>query len=152
MRFRQGVTASLFLVVATVASAQTSDEEAIKALIEEVQVCYNDGDPARLMALWADDGVSMPPGVPALSGMAAIMASEERGMAENSYELVIAIEEVVVLGDWAFARGTYTNTLIATAGGEPFPQDGKWMFIPQRQGDGSWKIARSIWNHNPRTH
>ena len=55
-------------------------------------------------------------------------------------------EEIVVAADWAFTRGTYSSTFTPRAGGEPVQENGKSLWILERQADGSWKYARAIWN------
>ena len=54
----------------------------------------------------------------------------------------ITPEEIVVVSDWAYARGTYT----VDAGGKHL--EGKFLTIFRRQGDGSWRIFRDIFNPN----
>ncbi len=49
---------------------------------------------------------------------------------------------------WAFHRGTYTIRLTPVAGGEVIGENGKVIVIFQKQPDGSWKIAREIWNRD----
>jgi ketosteroid isomerase-like protein len=50
----------------------------------------------------------------------------------------------------ASAIGTYTMTLTPRkAGAKPLPtEEGKYIEVLKRQGDGSWKIIYDIWNPN----
>jgi ketosteroid isomerase-like protein len=48
--------------------------------------------------------------------------------------------------DPAFERGRYDITIAPRAGGEAMDDIGKYITVYQRQADGSWKIARDIWN------
>jgi len=57
-------------------------------------------------------------------------------------------EEIRLAGDWAVIWGTFEETIEAKAGGEPIHVTGKWMEIHEKQSDGFWKIARSIWNRD----
>ena len=43
-------------------------------------------------------------------------------------------------------RGRYEITLAPKAGDAPMDDTGKYITIYQRQSNGSWKIARDIWN------
>lgn len=54
----------------------------------------------------------------------------------------ITPEEVVIVSDWAYACGTYT----VDAGGKHL--EGKFLTIFRREGDGSWRIFRDIFNPN----
>jgi ketosteroid isomerase-like protein len=55
-------------------------------------------------------------------------------------------QEIVVSGDWAFDRGTEHYTLTPKAGGAPIQKSGNYLYLYQRQKDGSWKQSRVIWN------
>jgi ketosteroid isomerase-like protein len=55
-------------------------------------------------------------------------------------------QEIVVFGDWAFDRGTERYTLTPKAGGAPIRKSGNYLYLYQRQADGSWKQSRVIWN------
>ena len=58
----------------------------------------------------------------------------------------LSVDEVQATGDWAFERGRYEITLAPKAGDAPMDDTGKYITIYQRQSNGSWKIARDIWN------
>jgi ketosteroid isomerase-like protein len=55
-------------------------------------------------------------------------------------------QEIVVFGDWGFDRGTERYTLTPKAGGAPIRKSGNYLYLYQRQEDGSWKQSRVIWN------
>ena len=123
--------------------------EAIKALWEEYSASALAGDPERRLALWAEDGIQMPPDREARFGIDTIRAATEAGMANVvTNEYAVIPEEVQVFGDLAFARGTYSANRTPVSGGNPIQTDGKFMTILQRQADGSWKIYRDIFNSN----
>jgi ketosteroid isomerase-like protein len=54
--------------------------------------------------------------------------------------------EILVTGDWAFDRGTYSQTLTPKGGGVAQKETGKYLWLYHRAPDGSWKQARVIWN------
>ena len=58
----------------------------------------------------------------------------------------LSVEELRVVGDWAFERGGYTITLTPKVGGEAIQDVGKYITIYERRPDGSWLISRDIWN------
>jgi ketosteroid isomerase-like protein len=58
----------------------------------------------------------------------------------------IEADETIVSGDWAFTRGVFGATFQSKAGGPAVPQANKYILIWRRQADGSWRIARDIWN------
>ncbi|MCB0105009.1 MAG: SgcJ/EcaC family oxidoreductase [Caldilineaceae bacterium] len=135
---------------APVAAPETDANEvsdAVNAIWREYEASQLAGDPVRWIALWADDGVQMPPGSPPVVGKAAIDARDRADLAVNQYsEFVIDSEEVEVSGDLAFARGTFKVTVTAKSGGDPMHFEGKYTTIFRRQPDGTWKIYRDTFN------
>jgi len=102
-------------------------------------------DLAGMMSQWTDDIVLLPAAGPIQRGRSAI-AEASRGV-ETSVEIleyVLDIQEVKVLGDYAYQWGTYRYRMRPRTGGEPIRTGGKIMRILQRQPDGSWKIFRGI--------
>lgn len=104
------------------------DAEDIAAIWDAYEAARVAGDADAWLALWDEGGVP--------KAFAAMPASA----------MEISPVETVVMGDWAFSRGTYTADL--TSGGNAVHVDGKFMTIFRRQDDGSWKIYRDIFNSN----
>ncbi|MCW5844143.1 MAG: SgcJ/EcaC family oxidoreductase [Caldilinea sp.] len=133
------------------AAAPTTDvaavAEAIDAVWREYEASQIAGDPDRWIALWAEDGVQLPPGSPPVVGKAAIDARDRSDLEVNDYsQFVITNKEVEVNGDLAFARGDFMVTVAPKSGGDPMDFQGKYMTIFRQQPDGSWKIYRDIFN------
>jgi ketosteroid isomerase-like protein len=88
----------------------------------------------------------MVPNLPALTSKLAIRQwnapyFEQFDLHEESDE-----REVEVAGDWAYIRAHWTWTLTPKSGGEAVIDTGNSIWILSRQPDGSWKIARGIYN------
>lgn len=58
--------------------------------------------------------------------------------------LVLALDEVAVLGDWAFMRLTGRGRWSQRADGKPEPGGSRHFMLLRKGPDGSWKIARDI--------
>jgi uncharacterized protein (TIGR02246 family) len=110
-------------------------------------------DVNELLSLWTDDGVLLPPDHAPVIGRDALRkfyedykkalgASDILGYDENW-------DEVQVVGDWAFQWGTITGRTRPAAGGNEITSELHAMRILKRQPDGSWLIARAIWNNAP---
>ena len=56
--------------------------------------------------------------------------------------------EVDGTGDVAYVRGTYAMSMEAPSVTQPVRQEGKLLQIDARQQDGTWLLARDIWNAN----
>ncbi len=128
------------------APSTETDVEAIKGIDEKWNAAMNAGDVDGVISLYTDDTVQMPPNEPALVGKEAVRRSFQTLMEQNTIQANALTEEVQVVGDRAFIRGTYTQTLTPKAGGEAVKETGKWINFNQRQPDGSWKISREMWN------
>jgi uncharacterized protein (TIGR02246 family) len=102
------------------------------------------GDAAMMMSQWTDDFVLLPPAGPILRGR-TVIADAFRGVeSPEIVEYLLDIQEIKVLGDYAFEWGTYQYSVRPRAGGETIRTGGKLMRILQRQPDGSWKMHRGI--------
>ena len=53
--------------------------------------------------------------------------------------------EIQGQGDMAYDRGTYSMA-VTPAGAAPIEDHGKYLTIWRKQADGSWKVARAIFN------
>ena len=88
----------------------------------------------------------MGPNKPPVTGGDSVAAL----MREFHHAFAVQVEynsqEIVVFGDWAFDRGTERYTLTPKAGGPPIRKSGNYLYVYQRQKDGSWKQSRVIWN------
>jgi uncharacterized protein (TIGR02246 family) len=122
---------------------------AVDAIWREYEASLLAGDADRWIGLWAEDGVQLPPGAPAVNGKEAIYAGIVSDLDMYEYtEFVIVPEELSVNGDMAISRGVYTVTFVAKTGGDPISFEGKYMTFISQQKDGTWKIYRDIFNSN----
>src|SRR5262249_33062823 len=107
------------------------------------------GDRATMMSQWTGDFVLLPPAGPIMRGRSTIEEAFRNLASPRIVEYVLDIEEVRVLGDYAFQGGTYHYCVCLPEGGETLRTSGKIMRILQRQSDGSWKIHRGISTIDP---
>ncbi len=122
---------------------------AVEGIWDEYASSLMAGDIDRWLSLWTEDGIQMPPDEPPVVGKERI---RERNQAVADHftfdEMEIQNAEVLSAGDWAYARGTFTASLLPRGEGAPVRVDGKYMSILKRQPDGSWRIHRDIFNSN----
>jgi uncharacterized protein (TIGR02246 family) len=123
-----------------------ADVEAINQVVRDYARALNAEDTDGVVAVFADAAVHMPANSPALAGKEAIRSQFQAVFEQTAYDLTFAVVEVVVAGDWAFARTTVSGATTLITGGEPNQISSKTIFILQRQNDGSWKIGRYIFN------
>jgi len=140
----------LMLAASTLASAaeESSPEATFRAGTAEWIAAYNAGDVDRIMALYAEDAVIMPPDAPPASGHAAIRAHLTKDIAATS-KAGIRLADVNsasttgASGDLGWHTGAFTVTDAAgkTVG------TGKYCVIWQKK-KGKWVLIRDIWNND----
>ena len=123
-----------------------SDERsAIERLYAASATALKARDIVALSSFYTDDAIQFPPASPPLEGWEAIRASLENELASVALDVAVDVSEVVIAGEWAFARGRYRIAVLDEAGGEGEVTEGSWLDVLKRQG-GRWRIARSAWS------
>jgi uncharacterized protein (TIGR02246 family) len=125
--------------------AGASDLAAISRVHQEYVAAHNNSDADRIVALFTDDAVLMPMDEPSISGRQAIRDHYEEFFDQNPSAIELSPVETRVAGDWAFERIQVKVTL-PDGGHDRRQAEVKYLWILQRQQDGSWKIARAIYN------
>ncbi len=149
------ITFSSVLLVACappgVEDTSEADREAIKTVTEQSREAYMARDWNRFSGHFTEDAIWMPDNVLPLTGKAAWWSFVEQFWDSTAVvEMDLVSEEIIVAGDWAFQRMTETTVTVPTSGdGESSTSRFKIVWLFHREADGSWKIARFIWNWNP---
>jgi len=121
---------------------------AIKQTHERAARAVKEGDVAAYVELFAEDGIYMWPNEPAIVGREALSTWFAKRFREYSAEIEKTIDEIVIMGDWAFDRGNEVSKITTRSSGDEKVAHGKYINVFQKQSDGSWKIARRIRNPN----
>jgi len=141
------VVASVFFLLgcATMAKGGTeADMEAIQEIWKTYSSARVAGDAGLWLSLWDEEGIQMPPGIPA-RGKAVLDEIVPKGFAAGGVSSMnIYPEEITVAGSWAYTRGTYDSDRVVE--GKAVRVEGKFLTILKRQPDGSWKIYRDCFN------
>ncbi len=119
----------------------TSDEQAIKDLIESWLVATSAGDIEHIRESMADDATFLRCGHPPIRGRDAYMAEHAK---LNRFEIASQSEvrEIRVVGDWAYAWNKLVINLTPASGGESIKRTGHILSILRKQPDGKWVIHR----------
>ena len=126
-----------------------ADIAAIRQLGQDFADSINSDNMEQQLAVFADDAIRLPPNAPARIGIDVIRATQEVVYGTLNQEFTHSDEEIEVMGDWAFVRGTYTYSATVKKGTDGVavePNIGKYLVIFQRQPDGQWKQSRAMWN------
>ena len=123
-----------------------ADRAVIRRITAELLAAVNASDPGRLLALWADDGVLMPPNRPAVHGRAALEQYFRERFSSTRFRFSFTSSDLQLAGDVAFERLAYTASAWPAGGGRPVTDAGKGLHVYRRRSDGAWKLALDIWN------
>ena len=82
---------------------------------------------------------------PPVVGRENVRAWHEARWENTQYHCTGTIDEVKVFGDWGFVRGTFSGVR-TDANGSTQDRRGKFLNMSRREADGTWRIARVIWN------
>jgi len=112
----------------------------------ELLAAVNASDADRCSAVWADDGVLMPPHHPAVQGHEAIVNYFRGLFSRSKFRFAFTSSNIHLAGDIALERVTYSAIIWPGEGAEPIEDVGKGLHVYGRQPDGSWKLTHDIWN------
>ena len=120
------------------------DEAALKAATLTWLESYNAGDVEKIVALYAEDAVLMPPHAPVANGHAAIRAfltADTAGAKTAGIKLVPGTSTAGVAGDTGWESGSYTAT---NASGVTV-DSGSYLSV-SRKSNGKWLYYRDMFN------
>jgi len=123
-----------------------SDKKAIEALRQKELLAFNSGDVKGLVSIVTDDVVFDSPNRRAAIGKDAVRTLCEAVFERFNYDATYPTDELVVDRNLAFDRGIWIENRTLKEGGDQSQMSFGMLQIYQRQVDGSWKLARSIWN------
>jgi ketosteroid isomerase-like protein len=100
-----------------------------------------------LITFYTEDATLTPPMSPAIKGKSAVRASWAEGMKQATVIKAVSVfDEILVFGNWAYGRGRYEGRSIPDDGGPEYEEKLNFSGMWHRDPDGSWKIARDMWN------
>ena len=145
-RIRSGLLLLLVAVALTRTAAAQSDrpaQAAIRGALTQWMEAFNAGDAAKACALFAPDLIAQVRGQ-GERGYAAQCDLLKRSLSDptKTYSYALALKEILVAGDVAVVRLTWTLKVRQKDTGKETTSDEFGIDIFRRQADGSWKIAR----------
>jgi uncharacterized protein (TIGR02246 family) len=129
-----------------VGTASVSIDPSVAKVADAFDAAMNAGDAAAAAAVFAEDGVEMPPDRPAIRGRAAI-EQYYREMFAGPVKLSafrLTHREGQVAGEVAYLSGDLKVT-VTPPGAGPLEQAGKYLVVLKRSG-GKWLVADAIHN------
>src|SRR5581483_1870204 len=118
-----------------------SDEEQIRELVNTWMAATKAGDVEKVLSLIADDAVFLVAGRPVMrKADFEAAARAQTGRNAPRFDGSSEIQEIKVLGDWAFLC-TRLTVVVTPPGGEPMTRAGHTLTILKKQ-NGRWLLAR----------
>ena len=121
-----------------------ADEAAMKAGTEAWIAAYTVGDVDKMVALYADDAIVMPPDAPAAVGhdaMRTYLVADSAASKSAGIKLVLGASASGVSGDLGWHSGVFK--IVAAAGATV--GTGKYCEV-WHKANGKWLLIRDIWN------
>jgi uncharacterized protein (TIGR02246 family) len=126
------------------AAFSDSDKSGIRTTVEEFMAAINRGDHAAAAALYAENGVIMPPNGPAVEGRAGIQkVLEGLGRPQAFSQSIVEIEGE---GNLAYAHLDFDLTMTPPNATAPVNDRGKGLIVMRKEADGRWRTIRGMHN------
>jgi ketosteroid isomerase-like protein len=146
---RRAAIAILLLTLAAASPASAAEAKGAEAVLlagtEAWIKAYNAGDVDTIVAMYADDAIVMPPGVPALKGRAALrtyLPTELAAAKAAGVTLVLGkVRDAGVSGDLGWDSGDY---VVRDKSGAVV-DSGNYLAVWRKVG-GKWLYIRDMWN------
>jgi uncharacterized protein (TIGR02246 family) len=148
------VAAALVLPVVGGAGQAGSGRAEIEAFNQKFIDAHLRMDTPAVLAMWAEDGVSLLPEMAPLVGRLAIQKFVEDVVAKMpGYKVTkeeIDFRDIRVSGDWAYEWGLEHQVAEPPDGKPAFDGRGKILLILHKDAHGEWKIQQEMWNSAPK--
>ncbi len=125
----------------------TAENLAIEKLLSDYGEALNASDVSKTVALFTRDGILMPNGAPLAKGQEQLKAAYEALYKAFQLNVEYVTDEVIVNGDYAYARTNSRGNTLIHATGETISVENKELFV-LRKDNGQWKISHYIFNNN----
>jgi ketosteroid isomerase-like protein len=107
-------------------------------------------DVERILSFWTDDALVCPPGMPTVSGKAALRDYVQGALAIPGFHITWTSSEARLSSDGLLAYVLSTNVVTMPGPtGQLVTTRGRAVTIWRRQGGGEWQCAVDIWNDEP---
>jgi ketosteroid isomerase-like protein len=114
-------------------------QQAIEAQVQRFVQHVNAGHADSVAMLYTENANLMPPGLPTVTGRAAIHAFFADTSGGGPFTLTLTPVEIIARGPIAIERGTYTAQI------GPVTDAGKYL-VHWHHVQGEWLMADDIWN------
>jgi len=124
---------------------ESSEKQEIKNLLFVYRDALNASDVSKVIPLYTEDGIFMPSGAPTSIGTEQVKGAYEFVFSNIQLSIEFYIDEIIVNGEYAFARTISKGTTLIRATEETVPEENRELFVLKKE-NGSWKIDRYMFN------
>jgi uncharacterized protein (TIGR02246 family) len=119
-----------------------NDEQEIRQLVSTWMAASKAGDVEKVLSLMTDDAVFLVAGQPVMHKTDFAAAARAQSAPDApQFEGASEIQEIKILGDWAYLWTRLTVTVTPPAGAQPMKRAGHTLTILNKQ-NGQWLLAR----------
>lgn len=126
--------------------AATDDAETLRGLIRQTEKAINSHDPDGVMAHYSRDVIVSYPGVPDTTYDQFARSYRQMMNPSITTATVADVQEIVVSGDLASIRMTWSTTITEKASGKSSSRQAKDLQVWRKE-NGQWKFFRGMWYH-----
>jgi uncharacterized protein (TIGR02246 family) len=124
-------------------SKPANDETAIRSVLGSYNDALNNASTGAAFALYAEDGVFMPPYSQSAVGKEAVRKAYDAVFAELKFEVKFTIVELVLMApNWAYVRTNSAGVTSHASTGKTNAEANQELFIFKKGAEGEWRIAR----------
>lgn len=107
-------------------------------------------DVERILSYWTDDARVYPPGMPVVSGKAALRGYVEGALAIPGFHIIWSSSDAGFSPDGQLAYLVGSNAVTMPGpDGQPVTTSGRALTVWRQEPDGEWRCALDIWNEGP---
>lgn len=133
----------------SVPSLSAADRAGIRSADSVFMAAANAGDADGIAQVYAEDGSLLAPNLPPQKGRDAVRAFWGGFLDAYTVRFEVASDTIEGRGDLAYNQGHYRFTAVPKAKGVPgIADEGKFLEILKKQGDGSWKYVVDMYSSN----
>lgn len=104
----------------------------------------------RILSFWTDDAQVYPPGLPMVSGKAALRSYVQAALAIPGFHITWTSSEASLSPDGRLAYLLATNAVTMPGpAGQLVTTRGRAVTVWRREADGDWRCAIDMWNDGP---
>ena len=124
-------------------SKPANEETAIRSVMASYNDALNSGSTGAALAVYAEDGVFMPPYSQSAVGKEAVGKAYDAVFAALKFDVKFTIAELVLMApNWAYVRTNSAGATRHASTGKTTAEANQELFILKKSEDGEWRIAR----------